>query len=178
MSEAQSTDLTAKIDGLSDQQALSIVASLGGQLLDDDAPETDSEQASALEAAFRETGRQAQVKTDGASSADAGQAARELLKLMTQTPELRPKVEQRVSQPPTHEALAVPLILAAPAVFTGCVLLLQAAGHVHFERKSDGTWTFKYDPSRHSPLDDLMGKLTDTLGGLMGWIPKSKQKAV
>jgi hypothetical protein len=103
MSDAQIAAVTNRVEELSDQQALSIVASLGGQFLEDTAPESAGEQASVLEAAYRETGKHTAIASESESS-DAGRAARELLKMMAAVGELRAEVERRVSRPCTGGA--------------------------------------------------------------------------
>ncbi len=164
--------LEEQIAQLTDQQALSIVASLSGELGADAGPETEEEQARVLETALRDKGWSAAIDLEAASPEGSGEAARELLRLLSDVPEVRDRVAARVAAPPAQEALAVPMILAAPVVLTGCILLLQVAAHVHFERSSDGTWKVQYDPARRAPLDDVLDKVAERLTGVMGWFSK------
>jgi hypothetical protein len=163
------TDLQTNIEKLTDQQALSILISIGGEFSDASMPESESDQRTALDALFREGAKEASVPVTAPKSEQAGAGARELLKIMAEMPALRAEVEERVAKPPVQEALAVPLVLAAPMVLTGCIVLLQVAGHLSFAVGSDGKWSVQYDPSKKAPLDDVLSKIVDRLGGLMGW---------
>jgi hypothetical protein len=137
-------------------------------------PENESDQTAALDAALQESGRTASVQRTAATPEQAAEGARELLKIMAGLPEMRTEVESRVAEPPWQEALAVPLVLAAPVVLTGCIVVLQVAAHVHFVVGSDGRWSLKYDPSKRAPLDNILLKIVDRLSGVMGWLPGSR----
>jgi hypothetical protein len=118
-----------RIASLSDQQALAIVDLIAGEYADMETPAGEKEQRAALDAAFRAAG----VKVDLSQSttadiAAAGRAARELLRVMAQAPDLHASLDGWLEEPPRQETLAVPLLIAVPAVFAGCIALLQVLG--------------------------------------------------
>jgi hypothetical protein len=161
--------LESRIAQLTDQQALSIVDSISGEFAADGTPAERAEQKEALQSALAEGGHAVELD-EGVEPdpAEAAAAARELLRLMAEVPELRPSVEEWLDDPPTQEAAALPLILAAPVVFAGCIVMLQIAGHARFKRSADGKWEFEYDPARRAPLDDVMKQMVGPLAKLMG----------
>lgn len=157
-----------RIDALTDQQALSILDSLAGELASDDTPEGSSAQQEALGALFGQESEN--VELDRAVDADpvaAAAAARSLLRMYLDVPEIRPSLDEWLDNPPTQEAAAIPLILAAPVVLAGCIALLNVAGHVKFKRYRDGTWSVSYDPSKRTPFDATLKETISTMAGLM-----------
>ena len=165
-----------KLERLTDQQALSIVDSLAGEFADNDAPERNEDRAQALQAVFQHYGDSVDVSyvTDEVDAALAAEAARQLLHNMAQVPEMQGSLDEWLEHPPTQEAAAIPLILAAPVVMTGCIAFLYVVGHVRFERKHDGTWTFGYDPTKKAPMDENMKDIVQTLVAIMRlFIPPS-----
>lgn len=161
-----------KIQSLSDQQALSILDSLAGEFSTAEMPETKGEQAQALERLMQAAGYNldlTQVAADPAAAdpAQTAQAARGLLALLAEVPEVRPSLDEWLENPPTQEAAAIPLILAAPVVLTGCIAFLNVVGHVRFARHRDGTWEIEYNPAKKTPLDKTMKETIQTLANLM-----------
>ncbi len=158
-----------KIAGLTDQQALSIVDSLAGEFADADTPERKEDQAQALQALFSQQGEPLDVSAIAqADTATAAQAARQLLLVMAEVPELQPSLDEWLAAPPTQEAAPIPLLLAAPVVLTGCIVVLQVVGHTTFKRHPDGKWEFKYDPAQQVPLDKTMKDIVQALVKVMG----------
>lgn len=78
-------------------------------------------------------------------------------------PDVQASLDEWLEHPPTQETAAIPLLLAAPVVLTGCITFLYMAGHIRFERKRDGTWTFVYDPTKKSPMDENMKEIIQAL---------------
>lgn len=165
------TSVQQKVALLTDQQALSIVGSLAGEFAEADTPEGYEAQMQALKALFEKEGQAPDLESAaGSKTPAAANAARQLLLLIAELPEAGSSLEQWLDDPPVQEAAAIPLVLAAPVVLTGCVALLQVAGHVRFTLNSSGSWEVDYDPSRKTPLDttlkELVGKLADLMGAL------------
>jgi hypothetical protein len=161
-----------KIQSLSNQQALSILDSLAGEFSTADLPDTKAEQVQVLQALFQQAGHDldlAPIAIDDAvtDDAQAAEAARRLLSLLAQVPEVQPSLAEWLDNPPTQEAAAVPLILAAPVVLTGCIAFLNVVGHVRFVRHKDGTWDIDYNPAKKTPLDNTMKDTVRTLANLM-----------
>jgi hypothetical protein len=157
-----------KIARLTDPQALSVVASLAGEFLDAEAPEGRDAQTEALQALLTREGQAVDVsRAADADPAAAAAAARQLLSLMAQVPEMQPSLDEWLDRPPTQEAAALPLVLSAPIVLTGCITLLQVAGHLRFKRHPNGKWEWVYDPATETPLDKTMKGIVDTLAKLM-----------
>jgi hypothetical protein len=161
-------DLAAKIAGLTDRQALSILDSLAGEFSTDETPEGQQEQSQALQTLLQKEHESVDLdRLSEAEIATAAASARQLLLLMSEIPDIQPSLEQWLENPPQQEAAAVPLILAAPIVLTGCIVLLQVAGHAYFKRNADGTWEVGYDPAKEGPLDRSMKDIVKTLADLM-----------
>jgi hypothetical protein len=157
-----------RIAALSDQQALAIVDAIAGEYAKKDAPAGEREQTQALHAAFVAIGEPVDPnRAVDAGSAAAGRAARELLCMMLGFPELRTTVDEWLDNPPRQEAAAVPLILAAPAVFAGCIALLYVIGHSRFRRDASGKWEFEYEPAPETPMDRTLQEAVKTMAGLM-----------
>lgn len=153
-----------KIARLSDRDALRIIDSLVGEFADEGMPETRQDQTLALAAVFRREGADLDLsQTDRAATPVAGAAARQLLTVMAQVPELAPTLEDLVEHPPTQEALALPLVLTAPIVLSGCILVLQVAGHTQFVRNPDGTWGLRYDSGMETSLGKSLGDIITML---------------
>jgi hypothetical protein len=147
----------SEIAQLTDQQALSILSSLNGELVESDAPESSAEQAELLESFLGAEGTPVALEgADNTDAAAAGAAARELLVLMAGIEEFRPSLEEWVHNPPSQEQAALPLLLLAPIVFTGCIVLLQVVGHTRFHRSADGKWEWAYEPARKAPIDEVI----------------------
>jgi hypothetical protein len=162
------TTLEEKIAALTDQQALSIVDSLAGELATDETPEGKEEQVQTLQEILAREGETVDVASVAeADPAAAAASARELLTMMAQVPEIKPSLEEWLDHPPTQEAAAIPLLLAAPVVLTGCISLLYVVGHIRIERDSEGKTKFVYDPAQTTPLDKTMSEIVTTLAGLM-----------
>lgn len=158
-----------QIAALTDQQALSILSSLAAESADMDTPEGAEEQKQALSAVLTNYGEQADLDAaGGATQETAGAAARKLLVLLSESPDIQPSLDDWLENPPVQEQAAIPLILAAPVVFTGCVTALYVVGHVKFERNPDGTWGFAYRPDVATPMDKNMKDLAATIARLMG----------
>jgi hypothetical protein len=156
-----------KVANLTDQQALSIVDSLAGEFADAETPEGKTEQASALDALFAKQGESVDVSEAAeADPAEAAAAARQLLVMMARVPQMQPSLDEWLDHPPTQEAAAVPLVLAAPVVLAGCIALLYVVGHVRFKRDASG-WEVEYDPSKETPMDESMKDIVGTLAGVM-----------
>ena len=162
------TTLEEKIAALTDQQALSIVDSLAGELATDETPEGKEDQVQALQTILSREGQTVDVeRVAEADPAAAAASARQLLTLMGQVPEIKPSLEEWLEHPPTQEAAAIPLLLAAPVVLTGCISLLYVVGHISFKHDSDGNMKVEYDPTQTTPLDATMKEIVTTLAGLM-----------
>lgn len=162
------TTLEEKIAALTDQQALSIVDSLAGELATDETPEGKEDQVQALQAILSREGQTVDVeRVAEADPAAAAASARQLLTIMGQVPEIKPSLEEWLEHPPTQEAAAFPLLLAAPVVLTGCISLLYIVGHISFKRDSEGNMKVEYDPTQTTPLDRTMKEIVTTLAGLM-----------
>jgi hypothetical protein len=159
-------NLDERIAKLDDQQALSIVDSLAGEFARDDMPEGRSEQASALTTLLRSQAQPvdplAVLQADGQRAAEA---ARELLKMMAEVPEMRASVVTWLDHPPVQETAAIPLVLAAPIVLTACIALLTVVGNISFRRSKDGKWEVTYDPSKASPMNKSMVAIARILAG-------------
>lgn len=161
-------NLDEKIAKLDDQQALSIVDSLAGEFARDDMPEGRNEQASALASLLESESQPLDTKAVlEAGAGQAAQAARELLKMMAEAPEMRESVEYWLDHPPVQETAALPLLLAAPVVLTGCIALLTVVGNTRIHRFPDGRWEIKYDPTRKTPFNQNMVAIAKILAGLM-----------
>lgn len=170
------TTLEEKIAALTDQQALSIVDSLAGELATDETPEGREDQIQALQEILSREGQAVDVEQAAkADPAAAAASARQLLTLMAQMPEIQPSLEEWLDHPPTQEAAAFPLLLAAPVVLTGCISLLYVVGHIRFKRNSDGSTSLEYDPTQTTPLDKTMSEIVSTLAGLMRPMIPAKQ---
>jgi hypothetical protein len=165
-----------QIAALTDQQALSILNSLAAETADMDTPEGAEEQKQALSAALAQYGESANLDAASAAGPEAaGAAARKLLILLSESPDIQPSLDDWLENPPVQEQAAIPLILAAPVVFSGCVAALYAVGHVKFERTPDGKWGLGYHPEVETPMDKNMKDLISTLARLMGaLIPGNK----
>lgn len=162
------TTLEEKIAALTDQQVLSIVDSLAGELSTDETPEGKEAQIQTLQTILSREGQAVDVaRAVEADPAAAAASARQLLTLMAQVPEIKSSVEEWLDNPPTQEAAALPLLLAAPAVLTGCIALLYVVGHIRIKRDSDGSMHVDYDPTQTTPLDKTMNEIVSTLAGLM-----------
>lgn len=160
--------LEEKIAALTDQQALSIVDSLAGELATDETPEGKEAQIQTLQEILSREGQAIDVaRVVEADPAAAAASARQLLTIMGQVPEIKSSLEEWLEHPPTQEAAAIPLLLAAPVVLTGCIALLYVVGHVSFKRDSDGRTQVAYDPTQTTPLDQTMKEIVTTLAGLM-----------
>jgi hypothetical protein len=157
-----------RISKLSDQEVLAIVDSIAGEWSEIDTPSGEKDQAQALSAALSAVGETLEFDRLGeADAVAAGHAAREVLRMMALVPELVPSVDEWLENPPRQEAAAVPLILAAPAVFSGCIALLYVVGHASFKRSASGKWTVNYDPTTKTPMDNTLKDMVKTLAGLM-----------
>lgn len=157
-----------RLAALSDQQALAIVDVIAGEHAEQDTPAGEREQAQALHAAFVAIGETVDPsRAVEADSVAAGRAARELLRMMAGFPELRTTVDDWLDNPPRQEAAAVPLILAAPAVFAGCIALLYMVGHWRFRRDASGKWEFEYNSTLETPMDRTLKEAVKTMAGLM-----------
>ncbi len=168
------TNLDEKIAQLDDQQALSIVDSIAGEFAPDDMPEGRNEQASAL-TSLLQSGSPG-VDTQAALGADthaAAQAARELLKVMAEAPEMRASVEGWLETPPVQETAPIPLLLAAPVVLTGCIVVLAMVGGTSIHRRPDGTWDIQIDPAKETPMNKNLVKIAKILSGVMHGRPTS-----
>lgn len=156
------------ISRLTDQQALSILDSLAGEFSADDAPEGKDAQADALATLFRQEGEPVNVSAaSDAEATAAAQAARQVLHLLAEVPEVQPSLDEWLENPPTQETAAVPLVLAAPVVLAGCITVLHVAGHVRFQRHRDGTWELDYDPNKETSMDKMMKDIVQALAGTM-----------
>jgi hypothetical protein len=155
-----------KIAQLNDQQALSIVDSVAGEFARDDMPEGRNEQASALasllEAESEPVDMGAVLQADTHAAA---QAARKLLKVMVEVPEMRESVENWLDHPPVQETAVIPLLLAAPVILTGCIALLTVVGNTSIHRGPDGKWKVDYDPSKKTPMNQNMIAIAKILSG-------------
>lgn len=158
-----------KIARLTNQQVLSVVDSLAGEFAASDAPERQEDQVQALQTLFQQYEGAVEVSWITAESDEgvAADAARQLLGMMARVPEVQASLDEWLDRPPTQETAAIPLILAAPIVITGCITFLYVVGHVHFERRRDGTWTFAYDPTKKSPMDENMKGIIQNLTDIM-----------
>ena len=162
------TIIEEKIAKLTNQQALSILDSLAGEFAEIDTPEGKQDQALALQVLLAQ--EKEAIDTFQVAEADAdsaGGAAREILLLMAQVPQIKVSLAQWLDSPPTQEAAAVPLVLAAPAVLSGCIAFLYVVGHVHFKRHPDGKWEVTYDPEKLTPLDKTMKDTISILAKVM-----------
>jgi hypothetical protein len=162
-------NLDEKIAKLNDQQVLSIVDSLAGEFATEGMPEGRNEQAGALASVLGSAGHP--VDTQVLLSADtiaAAQAARELLKTMAGTPEMRASVEGWLDRPPIQEMAPIPLLLAAPVVLTGCIAFLTVVGSIRFSRDKDGNWAVTGDTTPLGKNIVAIAKILTRLGGGSG----------
>jgi hypothetical protein len=156
-----------RVFNLTDQQALSILDSLAGEFAEPDTPEGQKAQVQALEVLFSQIGQVVDLSRVAYSNASAAIAARQLLVMMAQVPRMEASLEQWLDNPPTREAASILPLVAAPVVLTGCVVLLQIAGHVKFEMDSERHWTVSIDPTRSTPFDKTLNVIVETLASLM-----------
>jgi hypothetical protein len=162
-------DVRARLDALTDEQVMAILEAVTGELAGDDLPEGADEQAEALASALAEAGQEFPVhEAAGAGVTDSARAARELLVLLAASPDAAAVVAEWVDEPPRQEAAALPLVLAAPLVLTGCVVLLQLVGHTSFRYEAGKGWTVEYDPSKRTPFDSTLHKMVGVLSKMMG----------
>jgi len=167
-----------KIAGLTNQQALSILSSLAAETADLESPEGTTEQARALGAVLSSQGEAVDLEAaEEADPAAAAASARELLLLLAESPEVQPSLDEWLENPPRQEQAAVPLILAAPVVFSGCIAALYAVGHVRFRRNEDGTWKIDYRPEVETPMDRTMKDLASVIARLMSSLIPGKPGA-
>ncbi len=156
-----------RLRGLSDQQVLMILDGLTGEVATGDTPE-GAQQQDALAALLDTEHLQVDIGALGqVDQVGAAAAARQLVALLAEVPELTPSVDAWLDDPPTQEAAAVPLLIAAPVVLTGCLILLQVAGHTTFHRNTDGRWSVSYDPSRRTPFDGTVREMVHVLAKIM-----------
>ena len=160
-----------KIAQLTDQQALSVVDSLAGLVSDAATPETREEQVAALQTLLQQEGQKVDVAQVAVAEDPlaAGAAARQILILMSQSPELRPSLDEWLDNPPTQEAAAIPLVLAAPIVLAGCIALLHVVDHARFKRHRDGSWEVEYDSTKATSMDKHMKGVVNSLVGVMNF---------
>jgi hypothetical protein len=161
-------NLDERIAKLSDQQALSIVDSVAGEFAPEEMPEGRDEQAGALATLLRPASPELDTKAAlKADTAAAAQAARELLKVMAEAPEMRASVEGWLENPPVQETAPIPLLLAAPVVLTGCIVVLTLVGGTKIHRRPDGKWDIEVDPTKETPMNKNMVKIVKLLSGVM-----------
>ncbi len=161
-------NLDEKIARLTDQQALSIVDSVAGEFAPDDMPEGRDEQASALTAILKSASPEIDPQTAlAADPHEAAQAARELLKVMAENPEMQTSVEEWLDNPPVQETAPIPLLLAAPVVLTGCIVVLTLAGGVKIHRLPNGKWDIQIDTTKNTPTNKNMVKIAKVVAGVM-----------
>ena len=163
--------LDARLAALTDQQVLTILRSLVGEFADEETPEKRDDQLAALQSALDSAGESvslAGAQTAAAPDAASVAAARELLALLARVPEVRPSLEDWLADPPAQETAAVPLIVVAPLVFTGCIVLLQVAAQTRVHRTPDGRWEIDLDPTKDTALGRSMKDLVSTIGRLVG----------
>jgi hypothetical protein len=157
-----------RIAALSDQQALAIVDFIAGESAESDFPAGELEQRLALQAVFDAAQEPIEISGGiGAKPHEAAIAARELLQLMAKVPELQPSIDEWLEKPPGNEALAVPLVLAAPAVLAGCIAFLHVVGHLRFRRTTSGKWECEYDPFKKTAMDGTLRDAVKAMAGLM-----------
>jgi len=157
-----------KIAKLDDQQALSIVDSLAGEFAPDDMPEGRNDQADALASVLESNAQPVDTRAAlQANSQAAAQAARELLQVMAEVPEMKESVENWLDHPPVQETAVIPLLLAAPVVLTGCIALLTVVGNTTINRSPSGKWAIRYDPSKKSPMNQNIVAIAKILAGRM-----------
>ncbi len=88
--------------------------------------------------------------------------------MMAQVSEVQTSLDEWLDHPPTQEAAdAIPLLLAAPVVYSGCIAFLYVVGHIHFKHHPDGAWEFAYDPAQQTPLDKTMPAIVQKLADLI-----------
>jgi hypothetical protein len=162
-----------EVNELDDQQSLIVLDCLSSEVAQPSMPQGPQEQAAALKALFGEFGINADVLgVTGASNARSAPAAREVLDLFARSGRVDDLIAESLADPPTQEAAALPLLLAAPVVLTGCVALLQLVGHVSFKRDTDGAWSFGYDPSQRTPFDATLKEMVGILAKIVGSLAK------
>ena len=61
----------------------------------------------------------------------------------------------------------MPLLIVVPAVFAGCIALLQVLGHSRFKRDSTGRWEFEYDAATKTSMDQTLPVVVKTMGDLV-----------
>jgi hypothetical protein len=155
------------VSRLTDQEILGVLDVVVGELADDATPEGTSDQVAALGAALGD--RSPGVGDVADASADRlGAAARRLVTLLRETPEAGPLVAREIADPPRPENASAELLVSAPLVLTGCLVILQLVGHSHFTRNSDGEWSYSFDPSKKGPLDDALTEIAKVLAELFG----------
>jgi hypothetical protein len=167
-------DVASRLAALSDQQVLTILEAVSGELATGDTPEGTQQQGEALATVLAAEDQEVDLTAAArAGEASAAAAARELLELLAQVPESAPAVEGWLDDPPVQEAAAIPLLLSVPVVFTGCLILLQMAGHTSFARDSTGKWSVSYDPAKRTPFDGTVKEMVGVLAKLMtAMLPK------
>jgi hypothetical protein len=168
-----------KIDALTDREALAVFRELIEATTGTDQPTRKEEEAEALHVALGSQGEAFDLSrlAQSAESVPAS-TARSLLLVMAAAPAQVPpgqrnigrELDELLDNPPTAAPGAIPLILAAPMVLTGCILALQAAAHVRFKRDGSGRWEVSYDPTIKGPLDNIMKDVVKTLAGVMKFI--------
>ncbi|MEU4193318.1 hypothetical protein AB0E69_15585 [Kribbella sp. NPDC026611] len=162
------TELDDDLDRLDDRQVLAVLDAVLGEVAADDTPEGESDQVLALDALMADDGQGPGLQAlDEVDPVAAAAAARDLLRMFADAPETADVVREWLAERPEQEAAAVPLILAAPLVLTGCVVLLQIVGHTTFSRDSSGQWSVSYDPAKRTPFDGTVKEMVGTLSKLM-----------
>jgi hypothetical protein len=160
--------VAGRLEQLSDQQVLTILEGVSGELATSATPEGSRQLGAALATVLEAEHQPADLDAAaGADQAQAAAAARELLALLAQVPEAGPAVDQWIEEPPDQEAAAVPLVLGVPVVLTGCVILLQLAGHTSFSRGTDGKWSVSYDPTKRTPFDSTVREMVGVLSRIV-----------
>jgi hypothetical protein len=158
---------TEQILDLTPRQALAVMqymtASLAERRVDEHDFDTE-EQIEVLNAAFQVEGYPAILPAEVEASEEAsGQAAQQFLLLLTEMgdDELLKELDEWLAEPPEASIAALPLVLLAPIVLTGCIIALQTG--VVIERTESGEWSFRIE------RQPLAGEaLIETIKGLFG----------
>jgi hypothetical protein len=163
--------ISKQIDALTDLQVLTIIDSLAGEFSASDTPESRNEQEQVLsELMAAQDLDPSLIQSVNQAGGQVGIAARELLQQLAEDEQILSALEKWLKEPPIQESAAIPLVLAAPVIFTGCILLLQVSGHVRLKRYPNGTWEIEYDPAKKAPMDRTIKDLATIIAGIISHI--------
>ena len=158
----------AAIAALGNKEALSVLIALP-QKLDPTLPASEVEQKEALAALLKQE-QKANLPTNiTLDEQQNGDAARSLLLIIAQTSmdaEQQKKFDVLLAFPPEPPLGFLPL--AAIPLIAGSIALLYVVGHLQFSRSGEGKWSFSYDPTKKTPMDESMKDIIKIMAKVTG----------